>query len=250
MNFITKTIKSNYLKESFEVSCWEMAQGGRTLTIVEHAAFEDIIFNKMKNVKDFSYDLEPIANMASYPVIKCIMRDGTGRTIIAIGEAHPDSLVNGISKQNPVIMAGNRAFDRAAIRYLNLEGKVYSSEEISSEEKPQVSTGDSISATTSVVDATDAVTEATEDVVDSSEVVVEEAPEVVVEETPEAPESDVGALVINFGKYRGKNKTVAEIWQTDESWADYMITTTLDNCGDVTKKQIQALKDYRDIKAL
>lgn len=208
MTFVAKTIKSNYLDMEFEVSCWEMGEDGRKLTIIEHAAFEDIIFNQLAEEVDIEYTLEPIIGIANYPVMKCTMKDGTGRCIIAIGEAHPNSLINDISRQNPVIMAGNRAFDRAAIRYLNLEGKVYSSEEIPSDEEKEPTAKPSSKKTTG--------------------------------------SSDVGSMIINFGKYRNQNKTVAEIWETDESWAMKVLEMSLDTCGEVTKRQIEALKRYKE----
>ena len=235
MNFTKKTIKSNYLNEEFEASCWEMSQGGRTITIVEHAAFEDIVFNRLAKLDGFKHSIEPIVGF-SHPVVKCIMRDNTGREITAIGEAHPDTLVNSISKQNPVIMAGNRAFDRAAIRFLNLDGKVYSSEEIPDSDNSNESSSMSSKSETTTDD----------DITIIEEI---EAPDDANNANPntkaETDDYDSGATVINFGKYRGKNKTVAEIWSSDPSWADYSTKMNLDSCGETTKKQIRALKDYK-----
>ena len=193
-----------------------MGEEGRKLTIIEHAAFEDIIFNGLaEEPLKFEYDLIPIPGVAKYPAMKCVMKDDSGRCIIALGEAHPDSLVNNISRQNPVIMAGNRAFDRAAIRYLNLEGKVYSSDEIPSEE-------------------------------DIAETKIEPAktePDVVVD-NKKAP--DFSNVIISFGKYRTDNKTVAEVWANDEKWAETVIAMDLNNCGEVTRRQINALKKYKE----
>ena len=214
MTFITKTIKSKYFDRDFTVSCWEMEQGGRTLTIIEHAAFEDIIFNELAEEPiDLEYILEPILGVATYPVMKCTMKDNSGRRIIAIGEAHPNSLVNEISRQNPVIMAGNRAFDRAAIRYLNLEGKVYSSEEIPSEEEKEP----------------------------TPKMTAKPCNDIVVDEVVD---SDIGDTVISFGKYRGKNMTVAQIWESDESWAKYAAKMPTETAGKTTTTQIEAIKTY------
>ncbi len=215
MTFITKTITSNYLGRDFEVSCWEKGEDGRKLTIIEHAAFEDIIFNQLiEESITLEYSLEPIIGISNYPVMKCTMKDNSGRCVIAIGEAHPNSLVNDISRQNPVIMAGNRAFDRAAIRFLNFEGKVYSSEEIpSDEEKTPVST--------------------------VSDVIIDER----------EPVTDPGSTIVNFGKkYRGQNKTVAWIWENDASWAEYAVNKMdREKAGKVTLEQIEALQAYGKI---
>lgn len=220
MKFSTKTIHSKYLDKDFDVSCWEMSQGGRELLIVEHAAFEDIIFNQAEGV---NYEFTPLDGVAAHPVIQCTMTDKSGRKIIALGEAHPESLVNKISRQNPVIMAGNRAFDRAAIRYLNLDGKVYSSEEIPDDGKEN------------------------EDVNNGAfdEVLFDVASEEAVEDVSEAAAFDYGSVVVNFGKYRGKNMTVAEICEQDEGWRDHVrFKMNTDTCGEVTLKQVNAIKEY------
>ena len=222
-NFITKKIKSKYLDKEFDVSCWEMGEESRKLTIIEHAAFEDIVFNQLTEEVDIEYALEPIIGVANYPVMKCIMKDVSGRCITAIGEAHPDSLVNNISRQNPVIMAGNRAFDRAAIRYLNLEGKVYSSEEIPSEEEKEPV---------------------------SKKIPETKVEDVVIDES--VRDSSIGDTVINFGnKYKGKGMTVAQIWETDESWARYAAKMNTEKAGNATIEQIEAIKAYgKQIKKL
>lgn len=235
MNFTTKTIKSNYLNEEFEVSCWEMTKGGRTTTIVEHAAFEDIVFNRLQKLDGFKYSIEPIVGFM-HPVAKCTMCDNSGREIIEIGEAHPDTLVNDISRQNPVIMAVNRAFDRAAIRFLNLEGKVYSSAEIPDNDDRDQSNNEPVENGIEIGDDT-VIAEDTVEAADS-------AGEISSNKN-ETDSYNPGTVVINFGKYRGKNKTVAEIWSTDPSWADYGTKMNQDTCGETTKKQIQALKDYK-----
>lgn len=222
MTFIDKTIKSKYLDRDFTVSCWEKVQGeGRTLTIIEHAAFEDIIFNQLvEEALDIQYTLEPMTGIVNYPVIKCTMKDNSGRFIVEFGEAHPDSLINNISRQNPVTMAGNRAFDRAAIRYLNLEGKVYSSEEIPSDDEKKSVKKESVKPNSTQNGSSDVVIEAKGD-------------------------SDIGMTVVNFGKYRNHSKTVAEIWASDETWARKIVEMELDNCGEATKRQIMALKQYK-----
>lgn len=231
MTFVTQPIKSQYLGEEFEASCWEMKQkSGRTLLIVEHAAFEDIIFNKLKK-EGFSYELTPILGIANYPVMRCSMGDASGRKIIAIGEAHPNSLVNAISKQNPVIMAGNRAFDRAAIRYLDLEGKVYSSEEIPTDDSNDE-------------DPVEQEPFATED---------EYADENVGNETPSESETSAesyGTVVVHLGRYRSQNKTVAQIWEEDESWAKYTANMNTDSAGNTTKFQVKALRAYGESRGV
>lgn len=234
MNFTTQIIKSKYLEQEFEVSCWEMHEkNGRALTIIEHAAIEDIIFNKIDK-EGFTYELEPVVGVASHPVFKCVMTDGYMRKIIAIGEAEPSTLINHISRQNPSIMASNRAFDRAAIRYLNLEGKVYSSEEIPEEyeEDADFEQGNSDATTQEETLFTD----------------TDETDAFAAHKSPATSNTqyDPGTVLVNFGKYRDKNMTVAEIWAVDESWANYTATMNVDKAGEATKKQVQAIKDYKN----
>lgn len=249
MTFINKIIKSRYLDKDFTVSCWDLKQGGRTLTIVEHAALENIIFNAL-DVKGFSFDLEPIIGIAEHPVMKCVMQDATGRKIIAFGEAHAESLVNNISRQNPVIMAGNRAFDRAAIRYLDLEGKVYSSEEISDEDNSSTENITGNSASDVVLEDSVVSEDAIVDETISDSFETKEAQDVIIETATDAYDKDsdpnVGAMLVSFGKYRGQPKTVADIWKEDEEWAEKIIIMEMPTCGEMTKKQISALKRYKE----
>ena len=59
-------------------------------------------------------------------------------------------------------------------------------------------------------------------------------------------ETNIGDTIVSFGKYRTDNKTVAEIWATDEKWASTVVAMDLDKCGEVTRRQINALKRYKE----
>ena len=64
-------------------------------------------------------------------LVECIIRDGNGNfEIREHGEVMPETLLTDISRQYPAKMCTNRAFDRAAIRYLGLGKRVYSENEI------------------------------------------------------------------------------------------------------------------------
>lgn len=114
-------IYSKYLKRNFTISGAEL----ENKTIISHADLEDIVLNQIDDVR-FSYS---VIETTKPPVFICKM-DYENRHVEAIGEATYASLTTEIAKQFPATMAANRAFDRAAIRLLGFEGKVYSDNEI------------------------------------------------------------------------------------------------------------------------
>ncbi len=61
MAIITKN--SKYLDRKFSVSCWDVKEGGRTLTIIEHSSLEDIIFNMYSRSTTYK-DLNELARNA------------------------------------------------------------------------------------------------------------------------------------------------------------------------------------------
>ena len=126
-----KTIKSKYLNKEFEFEPVEMQRDDGIITILSHATLEDIIHNQMSKAQKITYDLLPVHTSRNHCVYKCVIQDGSGRTIQSIGESVYDSLKSSIAKTIPAIMASIRAFDRAVIRYLDLDcaGKVYSDQE-------------------------------------------------------------------------------------------------------------------------
>lgn len=232
MTFTNKTIHSKRLDKDFDALCWEMPKKGRVETVVAHEAFEDIIFNT-EMPPGFCYEVAPIIGIASYPVMQCTMTDDTGRKIFAIGEAHPNTLINSISRNNPVIMAFNRAFDRAAIRYLDFEGKFYSSAEIPDDK--DVGTSDEF-------DENDIIGSDNEEYIVDEELAPE--PKTEPEESKPSPES-FGTIVINMGKYKNLGKTAAQVWSEDESWAKYMANLPVsDTASGLAKIQYEALREY------
>lgn len=263
MKLTTKQIKSRYLDKEFSVLCWEKEENNRMLTIVSHESLEDIILNELSGQDGFYYDVQPILNIAPYPVMKCTMTDATGRIAIAIGEAHPESLVNQISKQNPVIMAANRAMDRAVIRYLSLDGKCLSTEEIASPAEyvsacaDYANMGDiddySEDSPFGVVKPEEETTTIQETAIPEESVaadVVVEPEESIQQEPQKDSKEELGSVIIKFGKYRNASpaKTVAQIWADDASWAESMLRMmTPEKCSEETKKQFIALKEYKEL---
>lgn len=127
------TIKSNYLNQDFEFEPIQMqGDDGNVLTIIPHNILFDIIQNRLSGGKSVSYAYTCHQLSREHSFIECTMSDENGRKVTEFGESVPDTLKSDISKTIPGTMAAIRAFDRAAIRYLNFacEGKIYSDNEI------------------------------------------------------------------------------------------------------------------------
>lgn len=121
-------IKSNYLKLEFDVSSFESTEDGETVQVISHEALENIIHNLVPDEVGVRYELKDMHISRDHCVVSCVITDKkSGRRIQAIGETVPETLESEISKTYPALMAANRAFDRAAIRYLDLPGKTFSS---------------------------------------------------------------------------------------------------------------------------
>lgn len=123
-------VLSKFLNKNLEFQGYEI-EGGKK--IISHNELEDIIINQCSGV---SFTYVPVEHFNA-PVFICKMYNADKtRVIEAIGEGELQSLTTEIARQFPATMAANRAFDRAAIRFLGLSGKVYSDNEI---EKSSVS---------------------------------------------------------------------------------------------------------------
>ena len=86
--------------------------------LINHKTLEDA----MRGV-DVAMDIK---SATEHSVVTCKIGD-----IITIGECTPDTVFNELDKSYPVTLAWLRAFDRAAIKYLDFEQDVYSNKEVS-----------------------------------------------------------------------------------------------------------------------
>jgi hypothetical protein len=100
---------------------------GRPIKVIFHDSLQEVIHNEAKVKYDFNF----IVANADHTVVVCTMVDGSGRLIREVGESIPATLDTEIARNYPSLIASQRAFDRAAIRYLDLPGKVFSNMEIS-----------------------------------------------------------------------------------------------------------------------
>lgn len=118
-------VTSGYLGIELEVDTYE--SDGKV--IISHLSLEDIAYNQMPKEINFKTKTEILYVNGTHCVAKCTVSDRNGRVIEAIGESTSNSLTTSVAKMYPALIAAQRAFDRAFIRYLNLPGKVYSDTE-------------------------------------------------------------------------------------------------------------------------
>lgn len=109
-----------------------VVSGGEEILIVPHSVLEDLILNseKAKSLACSVHYSQLQTNEARHYAFLCTISDNTGRRIESIGESLDATLETAIAQNYPVLMAHKRAFDDAAIKYLGLEGKVYSDQQV------------------------------------------------------------------------------------------------------------------------
>lgn len=121
-------LQSKSLNRSFDFVTFEREENGRVIKIIMHDSLEDVIHNQATGIR---YKFEIVSSDRAHSIVKCIMfNDDNTRYIEAVGESIPETLDNQIAQNYPTLIASQRAFDRAAIRFLNLPGKVLSNTEI------------------------------------------------------------------------------------------------------------------------
>lgn len=237
-------IKSNYLKTEFSVDLFEKLDDfGGALKIIRHASLEDIIVNQLDDV---FFDYEIIKADKDHSVIKCIISDKKGRRVVDVGESLPATLTTEIAQNYPVLTASQRAFDRAAIKYLNIPGKIYSDLEIPEEFKNQEDTSKKVEKEQST-----SIKSKTEKTDDSS--APKNAEIKSQKENKNETESDNSDLEVRdpgqgkMTKGRAKGKTIAETFEKDIS----SIHWVLNNLASSTNAEVVAmLRDINDYMLL
>lgn len=231
-----------------DVETIEKEQDGQVLTVIKHASLMDIIYNQLEICKDPDcIKIEDARPNSPYPVYRCTIWDKEkNRCAVGIGSGKPETLTAGIASDYADESASNRAFDRAAITYLQFPGRNLSEEEVG------IFSPIDLTASLKLTEdqENNNIPETPGEIIDSSPVepivaapIGETAPEAkdvapdtsdVTEEVSEEPFMDkpaelseeaikAGDFIINFGKYSGDaQKTVKEICSTPEGieWAD------------------------------
>lgn len=256
-----------------EVETMEKNQNGQTLTVIKHASLQDIIYNQLEICKDPECIKVDLLSHNPYPVYRCTIWDKTlGRCAVGIGSGKPETLTAGIASDYADESASNRAFDRAAIVYLQFPGRQLSEEEvglflpadllaaiepqdtqdepISQEPIPTIKQAP-ITQTVQNDNFANAMNPPVEDTTVTEPAKEEPAAEISTETTSNADFDNVdvaGAKLITFGKYKRDPKTVAEVCAEDLKWVESCLN--IKNPSESIKSDIEALRAYATAKGM
>jgi len=134
---------SKYFGIDIDIPEQTMLSGGEEVHIIPHAVLEDILYNSEAAIsKNVIIHYTPITtNEARHYACLCAISDSLGRRTESVGESLDSTLDTDIARNYPVLMAYKRAFDDAAIKYLGLNGKVYSDQQIARSDGETKSSG-------------------------------------------------------------------------------------------------------------
>lgn len=126
-------IHSDYLEKDLDIDVTEIKDGEDenakvVMRVVTHDSLRKIFMSE--KLLRLTYEYQPVYMDRGHYAVLCKMSDTNGRVVQEIGESLPATLTNQISKNYPILMAYQRAFDRALIAILGLEGKILSDAEI------------------------------------------------------------------------------------------------------------------------
>ena len=146
-------LKSKALNANFEFVTFEKkGDRGQNIRIILHDSLQDVIHNQVKTGLRYSFEI--VSADPAHSVVICSMTDKDGREVREIGESIPKTLDSEIASNYPTLIASQRAFDRAAIRYLDLPGKVFSNMEIDISDITDVYSGSPSDTIDAIVDDT------------------------------------------------------------------------------------------------
>ena len=256
---------SKTLGQDVEVDVFDQTQpDGQVLTIIKHYSLQDIIYNQLNLAKDPDAVQLIRENNESYPVYKCIIWDKErNRCVPGVGSAKPESLTSDIARNYADETASNRAFDRAAILYLQFPGKQLSDFEMGIFLPIDLNDEQLPTQTVAPETSSDIVDSAPTEPIVSAPIgsVVEEEPAEEMPfanapiETPMTPPVDesssseveaAGNFVIDFGKYKGAPETVKNILATQDGieWTDKILK--IKTPAPHLRESIEALRTYRE----
>ena len=118
-------VKSNFFKREFDVDIFDKEENGKLIHVIKHDSLRHVYLNQLTGVKATYH---PVVSDINHSVVMCNITDNKGRSITEVGESLEATLTDDISKNYPTLTAFQRAFDRAMIAYLDLEGKVLSNQ--------------------------------------------------------------------------------------------------------------------------
>lgn len=208
---IPNVVYSEYFKQDFSVLTFPSTENPN-IQVISHDSLERIIFNDIPLMYpdiglnfDVCVDYPKIGNAAPDPnhfVYRCTIWDKQ-RKVMKVGETKTETLDTEIAKNHPALIAEMRAFDRAAIAYLALPGKSFS-------------TSEGVPYNGFEVQSLD-------------EPVVESSNSAPVDKTTEAKEVKIedfsvgcGNVLVNIGEYRDNPITVEELYKVNPTYVNWI----------------------------
>lgn len=120
----------NRFDHIFQVETYTREEKGKSLSFITHKSLEKLFYDIKEIRPSLTYTSRMIMINEKRVVFEGQIADGEQIYLPKIGESCADTLHGEIAKDYPVLIAHQRAFDRAFISYLNLEDKMYSDIEI------------------------------------------------------------------------------------------------------------------------
>ena len=184
-----------------------------------------------------TYDIPYVSN--DHAVVICTIFDKCGKKVQAIGES--------INSKLPATKASEIALCKAVSKYLGIEDVNTDNDDNNPNESPDCN--ESTIADDEIYEVTDEDIELSEEDLELSN---DKSMSVVANEDVEAPVrgkvesvggegeiesplekleerlNELGSKIIDFGKYKGQNKTVAEVYDAEEggTWLDFALSRT------------------------
>jgi len=219
----TCKLMSKYLKTEFEIETY--ADENETKQIISHDSLEDIIHNRIASEYGLKYKMIPISLSTSHCVFCCSIEDDKGRHIEAIGESLPQTLETEIAKNYPALIASQRGFDRAAIRYLDFPGKTLSNMELALDSASKQFVPQQPQPVASQYSPHQQAPKrpVQQPALHPAQQIVQQQQQNQMPQQYQQPNtSSYGDTIINIGQYRTAPQTIANIYKTNPSYIKWI----------------------------
>lgn len=255
-----ETVRSTYLDCDFEVLTYDINDRDGAKKIISHGSLQNIIYNVLpKQNPELKLRVTTLSVYVTETrcAFQCTMTDNNFRSVQELGESSTGTLHTQIARDYPIMMASQRAFDRAAIQYLAFPGKVYSTSE-----GIQYGTVDDYELNEDSLDEC-----STPDIQSphSGPAVSEEGTSIQPLDTPvsksrepkkseqnssPAPTLKPGDVIITVGSYRNRGMSVSQIYEEPQGLDFLQFVYNLKTSQDAVKSQITAVKQFFEEKGI
>lgn len=117
----------------FQIETYEREESGKKLSFISHKSLEKLFYDMKAIQPSLTYTAKMLMANDDRVVFEGQILDGNQTYLPKIGESCASTLHGKIAQDYPVLIAHQRAFDRAFISYLSLDEKLYSDMEILNE---------------------------------------------------------------------------------------------------------------------